>query len=132
MHACIELQLHVRAVLCAAHTHTHTHPPARIRTLTSQVSCDGLEPSQYDGYQVALWRAIAADLALNDSDWAFSCLDWTAMIDDLANPNGSCSFAPAGAVRGGAAASAVGEACLCCERSKTRMAQRRRQRSSCT
>ncbi|WIA44160.1 hypothetical protein OEZ86_010495 [Tetradesmus obliquus] len=61
-----------------------------------RVMCADMEdPSHYTGYQVAVWREIAADLGWADSDWTFSCVDWTAMIDDLVDPNGSCSFAAA-------------------------------------
>ena len=31
-----------------------------------------------------------------DGDWTFSCVDWDAMIEDLTDPNGLCSFAAAG------------------------------------
>jgi hypothetical protein len=59
--------------------------------------CADLEdPADYSGFQVALWREIAHDLGWADSDWSFSCVDWTAMIEDLVDPNGSCSFAAAG------------------------------------
>jgi len=61
------------------------------------VRCADLEdPSKFDGYQVALWRKVAADLGWADGDWTFSCVDWTAMIDDLKSTDGKCSFAAAG------------------------------------
>ncbi|WIA23669.1 hypothetical protein OEZ85_000370 [Tetradesmus obliquus] len=61
------------------------------------VMCDGIDDSaDYTGFQVALWREIARDLGWADSDWSFSCVDWTAMIDDLVDPDGVCSFAAAG------------------------------------
>ncbi|KAF8061164.1 hypothetical protein HT031_004626 [Scenedesmus sp. PABB004] len=61
------------------------------------VTCSGVaDPADYSGYQVALWRAIASDLGWADTDWAFTCVDWTPMIDDLVSPDGLCSFAAAG------------------------------------
>jgi hypothetical protein len=54
------------------------------------------DPADFSGFQIALWREIAHDLGWEDSDWSFSCVDWTAMIDDLVDPNGACSFAAAG------------------------------------
>lgn len=53
-------------------------------------------PTDYTGFQVALWREIANNLGWADTDWTFSCVDWTAMIDDLVDPSGLCSFAAAG------------------------------------
>jgi hypothetical protein len=62
-----------------------------------QVMCADMDdPADYSGFQVELWRKIAHDLGWSDSDWSFSCVDWTAMIDDLVDANGSCSFAAAG------------------------------------
>jgi ABC-type amino acid transport substrate-binding protein len=64
------------------------------------VRCADIEdPANYDGYQIALWRKIAEDLGWADSDWTFSCVDWTAMIDDLTAADGLCSFAAAGGCR---------------------------------
>lgn len=58
---------------------------------------DMTDPANYTGYQVALWREISKDLGWQENvDWVFSCVDWNSMIDDLASPNGSCSFAAAG------------------------------------
>lgn len=80
--------------------------------LRLQVMCADMEdPSHYTGYQVALWREIAADLGWADSDWTFSCVDWTAMIDDLVDPNGSCSFAAAGGHGCGVMALSCTETC---------------------
>jgi len=62
----------------------------------SQVTCDGVEPGQYDGYQIELWKEIAADMNLNKSDWSFSCVNWDLMIEDLLDPNGSCTVGAAG------------------------------------
>ncbi|KAF6257197.1 hypothetical protein COO60DRAFT_30052 [Scenedesmus sp. NREL 46B-D3] len=56
---------------------------------------DKEDPADFSGFQIALWREIAHDMGWADSDWSFSCVDWTAMIDDLVDPNGSCSFAAA-------------------------------------
>lgn len=62
-----------------------------------QVTCtEGEDPATFGGFQIALWREIAEDLGWEDSDWTLSCMDWTAMIDDLADPSGLCSFAAAG------------------------------------
>eukprot|EP00775_Hariotina_reticulata_P008418 gene8418-8602_t len=62
-----------------------------------QVKCsDGQDSSEFAGYQVQLWREVAADLGLSDSDWFFTCVDWTAMMADLSSPTGQCSFAAAG------------------------------------
>lgn len=62
-----------------------------------QVVCAGMDTQAgYSGYQVALWREIAADLGWADSDWFFSCVDWTEMINDLVDPAGNCTFAAAG------------------------------------
>jgi hypothetical protein len=57
------------------------------------------DPADFSGFQIALWREIAHDLGWEESDWSFSCVDWTAMIDDLVDPNGACSFAAAGTLR---------------------------------
>lgn len=54
------------------------------------------DPAQYDGFQIALWRQVAQDMGWADGDWTFSCVDWDAMIEDLTDPNGLCSFAAAG------------------------------------
>jgi hypothetical protein len=63
-----------------------------------QVMCDDIEdPADFTGFQVALWREIALDLGWTDSDWSFRCMDWTEMLDDLVDPDGTCSFAAAGA-----------------------------------
>jgi hypothetical protein len=69
-----------------------------------QVMCEGMtDPADFTGYQVALWREIAHDLGLQETeDWLFSCVDWNMMIKDLASPNGSCSFGAAGEIHVGA------------------------------
>jgi ABC-type amino acid transport substrate-binding protein len=76
-------------------THKLTH---FLRSLVLQVMCEDMaDPAAFTGYQVALWREIAQDLGLQETnDWVFSCVDWNMMIEDLASPNGSCSFGAAG------------------------------------
>lgn len=65
----------------------------------AQVSCTaGEDASTYDGYQIELWRRIAADLGWKEgADWAFTCIDWTPMLEDLVSPGGSCTVGAAGA-----------------------------------
>lgn len=70
-----------------------------------QVLCNNLQPSEFIGYQIDLWRDIAADMGLTeDVDWSFTCMDWDVMIDDLIHPQGNCTFAAAGKI----------EAFVCC------------------
>lgn len=55
------------------------------------------DPADYTGYQIALWRAIAKDMGWADSEWLLTCIsNWTAMLEDLLDPNGLCTFAAAG------------------------------------
>ncbi|GBF93621.1 hypothetical protein Rsub_06343 [Raphidocelis subcapitata] len=62
-----------------------------------QVTCDAAaDPSTYDGYQIELWRRIATAMGWADSDWTFTCIDWTPMIEDLIAPDGRCTMAAAG------------------------------------
>lgn len=62
-----------------------------------QVVCVNLTQADYDGYQLALWREIAADMGLKEgTDWSFQCMDWDVMIDDLVDENGNCTLAAAG------------------------------------
>jgi ABC-type amino acid transport substrate-binding protein len=62
-----------------------------------QVRCADIEnPDDFDGFQIALWRKVAEDMGWAPEDWTFTCVDWTAMIDDLTSPDGLCSFAAAG------------------------------------
>eukprot|EP00879_Flechtneria_rotunda_P028319 GHRR01030420.1.p1 GENE.GHRR01030420.1~~GHRR01030420.1.p1 ORF type:complete len:187 (+),score=34.91 GHRR01030420.1:117-677(+) len=63
---------------------------------TPMVKCVGLPPRQYSGYAVALWRIIAQDLGWADAEWSFTCIDGGAMLDDLSDTAGLCSFSPAG------------------------------------
>lgn len=65
--------------------------------MLAQVTCEGVDdPSNYSGYQIELWRAIATDLGWSDTDWTFYCMDWTIMIDDLSSSQGNCTAAAAG------------------------------------
>lgn len=49
------------------------------------------------GFHVAhVCVQLAADMGWADSDWTFTCVDWDAMIEDLTDPAGLCSFAAAG------------------------------------
>jgi ABC-type amino acid transport substrate-binding protein len=95
---CVSMSMH--ALSCSMprlHTYTYANHPITVEWLQLQVMCDGMDnPADYSGFQVALWREIAADLGWSDSDWSFSCVDWTAMIEDLVDPDGVCSFAAAG------------------------------------
>lgn len=62
-----------------------------------QVRCADIEnPDDFSGFQIALWREIASDMGWAPEDWTFTCVDWTAMIDDLVSPDGLCGFAAAG------------------------------------
>eukprot|EP00878_Enallax_costatus_P030352 GHUV01033042.1.p1 GENE.GHUV01033042.1~~GHUV01033042.1.p1 ORF type:complete len:137 (+),score=4.37 GHUV01033042.1:332-742(+) len=89
----------VRSMLASRNTLSRYQKPYNVCTSdwAPIVTCAGLDDqTQYDGFQVALWRKIATDLGWADSDWTFSCVDWTEMINDLLSPTGSCSFAAAG------------------------------------
>ncbi|KAI8474114.1 MAG: hypothetical protein J3K34DRAFT_495859 [Monoraphidium minutum] len=59
------------------------------------VTCDPADPpALYDGYQ--LFRRIADEMGWSDSDWVFTCIDWTPMIEDIMSPDGLCTMAAAG------------------------------------
>lgn len=63
-----------------------------------QVFCEpDKNESTYTGYQVALWREVSKRLPwLPEGSYFFDCMDWTAMIDDMVMPNGTCFAAPSG------------------------------------
>jgi len=85
----------IHPACCASATHAPETP--------KQVTCSPDEdPSTYDGYQIALWRRIATEMGWTsaDSDWTFSCLDWSPMLEDLMAPDGLCTLAAAGALAG--------------------------------
>lgn len=66
--------------------------------------CADIEnPDDFSGFQIASWREIASDMGWAPEDWTFTCVDWTAMIDYLVDPDGLCSFAAAGEGREGGA-----------------------------
>lgn len=48
------------------------------------------------GYQVELFRMLAEEVGWGDSDYFFTCMPFTDMMEDLKSPNGSCSLTATG------------------------------------
>jgi hypothetical protein len=51
----------------------------------------------FAGYQVELFRMLAQEVGWEDTDYVFSCIKYSDMLEDLKSPNGSCSMSAAGA-----------------------------------
>jgi hypothetical protein len=73
------------------------HPPSQ-----PMVSCEpGGDPATFTGYVIELFRLLAHDQgwAEGDSmtgDYYLECMKYTALMDDLESPTGSCALAAAG------------------------------------
>jgi ABC-type amino acid transport substrate-binding protein len=64
---------------------------------TPMIECAGIvNPNEWVGYQIEMNRIIARDLGWADDEWFMHCVQWTPMMDDLADPNGNCIMAAAG------------------------------------
>ena len=57
------------------------------------VECSAGEPaSNYSGFDIGLWRALAPHLLWPEGqDFSFKCMGFDAMIADLLSPAGACS-----------------------------------------
>ncbi|KAF6257204.1 ligand-gated ion channel-domain-containing protein [Scenedesmus sp. NREL 46B-D3] len=48
------------------------------------------------GYQVELFRMLAQEVGWEDGDYAFTCMKYSDMLEDLKSPTGLCSLSAAG------------------------------------
>lgn len=48
------------------------------------------------GYMVELFRMLASELNWQDTDYYFTCMEYSAMIADLQDPAGNCSMSATG------------------------------------
>ena len=60
------------------------------------VACAGMEPSEYDGLQIALFKKWAKELGWTEADYVLTCLPWGDMMDDIRSSDGHCFLAAAG------------------------------------
>ncbi|PSC71582.1 glutamate receptor [Micractinium conductrix] len=63
---------------------------------TPNVYCLGREPQDYGGYEIELFRAVAAELGWQESQLRWRCLEWEEMLGHLRDADGVCDIAAAG------------------------------------
>lgn len=64
---------------------------------TPLVECNGLvSPDDYTGYLVSMVRYIVDDLGWAEGDWFMHCMGPSDVVNDLADPDGSCLFVASG------------------------------------
>lgn len=50
------------------------------------------------GYQIELFRMAASEVGWAESDFIFTCMDYTVMMADLNDPAGNCTVVATGAL----------------------------------
>ncbi len=86
----------------SANARYHTQPyNICISDWTPMVYCKGIEdPTAYSGFAVDVMRNIATDFGwVEGVNFTWTCMDWSPMIEDLLNPDGSCFVAASGELR---------------------------------